>query len=191
MAHDFTCPWCWIGFGQAARLHQEFGVTFDWLGYELWPVGLEVPESHPKADNPDKPRIPTRLELAYLASEAQKPRYFPPDDNIHNALEAVEHAKKHGVAQKLIDRLYPALWMEGRPINEIDELARLATGIVPDVKAMVHDIEALAGNDKIVPFDQGAYDKGVFNVPTFFIGDKRYAEQPYIVLQRAVRALMK
>lgn len=191
VAHDFTCPWCWIAFNQAARLHEEFGVNFDWLGYELWPIGLEHPESAPAVVNPDRPRIPTRLELAYYASDVSKPRYTPLNDDIHNALEAVEHAKKVGKGQELVDRLYRAQWMEGRSINELDELERLASGIVPDTGLMLADIKNLAGDGNIVKFDEGAYAKGVWNVPTFFVAGKKYAEQPYPVLARAVRAALK
>jgi 2-hydroxychromene-2-carboxylate isomerase len=81
--------------------------------------------------------------------------------------------------------------MEGRQINQPEELACLATGLVPDVQDMLHDIETRAGEENIVPFDDVAYSKGIWNVPTFFIGGKKYAEQPYAVLARAVQSVLK
>lgn len=191
VAHDFTCPWCWIAFGQTVRLHERYGVDFDWAGYELWPEGLQHPPSPAAVNDPNRPKVPSRLELAYWASDAQKPRTVPKTDEIHNALEAVEHAKPLMVGQQLVARLYNALWMEGRPIHNVDELVRQAEGIVPDLDAFERDIVERANAHKIVSFDEQAYSLGVYNVPTFFIAGKKYAEQPYPVLARAIEAAMK
>ena len=189
IAHDFTCPWCWIAWHQAERLKADFGVEVEWLAYELWPDELEEPVYGPApAPNPDRAPVPTRLELAYAASGVQKPMYSGLGNRIHNALEAVEHAKKVGCGNQLVERLYKARWMEGLAINEVAVLALVATNIVPDVEAMIRDIDARAGADKIVPFDETSYSMGIYNVPTFWIGGKKYAEQPYHVLERAVKA---
>ena len=41
--------------------------------------------------------------------------------------------------------------------------------------------------EKITPFDEPAYDSGVFYVPTYFIGGEVYAEQTYLAIESAVR----
>jgi len=43
----------------------------------------------------------------------------------------------------------------------------------------------------IIGFDDPAHATGVYNVPTFFIGGDRYAEQPYSVIRKAVHALAR
>jgi predicted DsbA family dithiol-disulfide isomerase len=191
IAHDFTCPWCWIAWHQAQRLQTDFGVEIEWLAYELWPDELEVPVSIPTPPNPDRAPVPTRLELAYVASDVSKPMYSGLGPRIHNALEAAEHAKKVGVGAEMVERLYKARWLEGLAINNVDVLALVAKGIVPDVDAMIRDIDSRAGADKIVPFDKTSYSRGIYNVPTFWIGGKKYAEQPYVVLERALKASLK
>lgn len=192
IAHDFTCPWCWIAWHQAQRLREQFGVDFEWLAYELWPDELEEPVSKPQPPpNPNRAPVPSRLELAYAASNVQKPMYLGHGYRIHNALEAVEHAKKVGRESQMVERLYKAHWMEGLAINRVDVLAQVCKSVVPDVEAMIRDIDSRAGAAKIVPFDDTSYSKGVYNVPTFFIGDKKYAEQPYAVLERALKAVLK
>lgn len=45
--------------------------------------------------------------------------------------------------------------------------------------------------DRIVGFDAPAYKTGIFNVPTFIIAGERYAEQPYLVLEKAVARATK
>jgi predicted DsbA family dithiol-disulfide isomerase len=106
-----------------------------------------------------------------------------------NAHEAVEYAKTEGVQDALIEALYRAYWEEGKEINKPEVLEELAKGIVADVPAMMYAVGAKQFKDKIVGFDDDAYAKGVFNVPTFFIGGERYAEQLYSTISNAVKAL--
>lgn len=193
VAHDFTCPWCWIGHRQAKRLADEFGVTFDWLGYELYPESLAWPEPGPPEEvNPNRPPTPSRLRLAYAAEGMDPPTVQRPRRmRIHAALEAVEHCKTLGVAQEAVDRLYEAYWTQGTAIGEPDVACEVLAGLVEDLDDLRLAIAERRYDDKIVPYDDEAYARGVYNVPTFFIGGERYAEQPYTVLKRALRSSLK
>lgn len=190
VAHDFNCPWCWIGYFQAFDLKREFGIELDWLAYELYPDELQWPEPPPPAPVafPDRPATPTRLELAYAAQSMDKPSSVRPKRmRTHNAHEAVELAKEQGLADDLIHRLYPAYWERGENINEPDVLIALAKGLLdPDELAEV--IATRRYRDRIIGFDKAAYASGVYNVPTFFIGERRYAEESYRTLSRAMRS---
>jgi predicted DsbA family dithiol-disulfide isomerase len=188
VAHDFTCPWCWIGWHQAERLKAEFGVTIDWVGYELMPENLPWPPPGPPIpSDPRRPVTPSRLELAYAAEDLDRPHVARPKNmRTHNALQAVEHLKPCGQANEFVGRMYRAYWAEGLEINSLEVIERLAAGLTDDWAAMRAAIEARQYTDKIVPFDDGAYAAGVFNVPTFFIGEARLAEQPYRTIARAV-----
>jgi predicted DsbA family dithiol-disulfide isomerase len=189
VAHDFICPWCWIALFQVKRMTQEFGVEVDWVGYELFPEGMEWSVSAGSApDNrPNRPVTPSRLQLAYAAEGMEPPTAERPKQmRIHNAMEAIEYAKTEGVANELVEKLYRAYWEEGREINSPQILQELAEGIVKDVPEMLRAVEEKRFNDKIVPFDDEAYAAGVYNVPTFFISGERYAEQPYAVLRKAL-----
>ena len=38
IAHDYLCPWCWVGYFHALRLKEEFPkIEQIWVGYELLP----------------------------------------------------------------------------------------------------------------------------------------------------------
>lgn len=189
VAHDFTCPWCWIGLSQAKRLRRELGVVIDWLGYELWPVELDWPEDGPPQtpENPNRPKTPTRLALAYAAEGIDPPPVLKkPRIRTHNAHEAVEHAKTLGVADEFVERLYRAYWTQAMDISDPMVLRLLATGLIRDVDAMLEAIAAKKYAANIVGFDDRAYEKGVYNVPTFFINGERYAEQTYRALAAAL-----
>ena len=68
VAHDFICPWCWVGLHQARRLQEELGVDIEWRGYELYPEDLEWPD-YPSPTQPpiNKPSVPSRLDLLLAA----------------------------------------------------------------------------------------------------------------------------
>lgn len=194
VAHDFTCPWCWIGWKQVLKLEEEFGIEMNWIGYELFPPEMPWPEPGPPAPElpANRPKTPSRLELAYAAQSmekptVQRPRYM----RIHNALEAVEYAKRHGDHRGLVSALYPAYWEEGQAIGELEVLENLAAPFVENVQDMLAKVEARAYNGDIIPFDDEAFARGVYNVPTFFIGGERYSEQTYMSIAKAMREYLK
>ncbi|HZH97458.1 MAG TPA: DsbA family protein [Fimbriimonadaceae bacterium] len=190
VAHDFVCPWCWIGLFQAKRLQEELGVKIEWLSYELFPEELDFPVSAAAATEvkSNRPKTPSRMALAYAASGMAAPPSIerPKNMRTHNAHEAVEYAKEHGGADELLERLYRAYWEEGQEIDDPQVIANLAAGVVSDVQAMLQAVQERRYKDRIVGFDDDAYAAGVYNVPTFFIDGERYAEQPYEVLRQAV-----
>lgn len=191
IAHDFNCPWCWIGYVQAFRLKEEFGVELEWRGFELYPDELEWPEPVPPLPTlqPDRPPTPTRLELAYAAQGMDKPTVERPKRmRTHNAHEAVELAKERGVADELMHRLYPAYWERGLNINEREVLLAETAGLL-DGSELTEVLASRRYADRIVGFNKPAYAVGVYNVPTFFIGGERYAEESYRTLERALRSL--
>ena len=80
IAHDFICPWCWVGFLQAKKLQEQFKVDIDWRGYELWPESLEWPEPGEPALEPpaNKPKTPSRLEFICYADGLEMPHVDRP-----------------------------------------------------------------------------------------------------------------
>ncbi len=187
VAHDFICPWCWVGLLQVKRLEAEFGVEFEWLGYELFPEELEWGNYAAPIPPPNKPPVPSRLDFILIADNVKLPPSNRPQKmRTFNAHEAVEYAKTEGVANALIEKLYYAYWEEGKAINELEMLLDLGTGIITDLAAYEKAILEKSFKHNIVGFDAEAYSKGVYNVPTYFIGGQRYAEQPYVIVRDAI-----
>lgn len=189
IAHDFTCNWCWIGFHQAERLKEEMGVEIEWRAFEMYPAELGFPPTPPKKiDAEDRPPTPSRFELA-MKLEGMEPLAIEPPGllSTRNAHLAVEFAKRLGLQDELVGRLYAAYWKHGLAIDDLQIIGLLATGLLPDVPALLDAVREGTGAERIVEFDQAAHSEGVFNLPTLWIGDTRYAEQPYDVLAAAIR----
>lgn len=172
-------------------MRDEFGVKLDWLGYELTPEEMAWPEPNPPTPEiPNRPRTPTRLDLAYDAQQMDKPLSNRPKQmRTHNAHEAVELAKVKGVADEVVGLLYRAYWERGEVISDPDVLIRLTDGLL-DPAELIDAIRERRYAEWIVGFDDAAYASGVFNVPTFYIGGERYAEATYRTLSRALRAVL-
>jgi predicted DsbA family dithiol-disulfide isomerase len=190
IAHDFICPWCWIGLFQAERLKKDFGANIDWVAYELFPDELEWPDYPPAPEgDPRKPKTPSRLDLAYAAEQMEAPTAERPKKmRTHFAHEAVEYAKSEGVADQMVKKLYEALWEEGQNINDPAVIAELAKGTIKDIPDLIKAMEERRFASAIIGFDDPAYESGVFNVPTFTIGGVKYAEEPYVALKKAAEA---
>ena len=192
VAHDFNCGWCWIGWNQTRRLKQAFDVSFDWVAHELMPEELpwNDPEPIPQVAS-NRPKTPSRMRLAWYASNVPVPTVtIPPKLRTHNALEATEYFKSIGDPEPFMDRVYRALWERGENISSIDVLLNLAEGL-GDPDELRQAIEEKQFYDRIVKYDDDSYAAGVYNVPTFFIGNERYAEQPYDVLAEAIQAELR
>jgi riboflavin biosynthesis pyrimidine reductase/predicted DsbA family dithiol-disulfide isomerase len=189
VAHDFVCEWSWIALFQLKRLKHEFDIEIDWKGYELWPEGLEREPCKPRQFHPDRPKTPTRFELAVAAEGLVFPEVDRPTDILtHNAHEAVEFAKEEGVADELVERIYHAYWSHGLDISNPAVLAMLAKGLIEDISGMLGAIHDKKYRDHIIPFDDPARHTGVHSTPTLWIGGERYSQQPYRVLRQALGA---
>lgn len=187
VAHDFICPWCWVAIKQIQRLKQEFDIEIEWRSYELLPEGMEYPAPDTKQEHPNKPPTLTRFQFLLAADALTLPPVIkPPRMRSFNAHQAAEYAKTEGVEDAFIERLYTAFWEEGLEINKPAVILDLAQGIISDIEALEKAIDEKQFEQNIVKFDDDAYTSRVFNVPTFFIGDKRLAEQPYTVLRKAL-----
>jgi riboflavin biosynthesis pyrimidine reductase/predicted DsbA family dithiol-disulfide isomerase len=187
VAHDFICPWCWVAIKQIQRLKQEFDIEIEWRAYELIPEWMDYPSYDTKPEHPNKPPTPTRLQFLLAADGLTVPPVIkPPKMRSFNAHQAAEYAKTEGVQDAFIERLYTAFWEEGLEINNPKIILELAQGIVSDLNALEQAMSEKQFKEKVVDFDDDAYASGVFNVPTYFIGDKRLAEQPYNVIRKAL-----
>lgn len=189
IAHDYTCPWCWVGLMQAKRLMRDEGVIVEFRSFELWPDELEYPAPKHKApEDPRRPKVPSRFEFFLAAEGIEIPKVEKPYQmRTHNAHEATQYAKANGRELLFIEALYHAYWEKGANINDPTFLCRLA----PEFGLSPHEMMAAIYERKyaseIIGFDEPAYKAGIFNVPTFFVGSQKLAEQPYSVILDAVQ----
>lgn len=184
VAFDVICPWCWVGWRQAARLRAEFPtLTFRWVGYELLPEGLSYTPAPPDPDAARKPRIPSRFDLLLAAEGLSLPRRTRSLSNSRLALEGAEFAHDAGHADPYLDALYHAYWEEDRDISDKAILTEIAKTAGLDIVAFMTALETRLYRDRVIEYDDPAHEAGVWNVPTWMFPEEWVAEQPYFVLR--------
>ncbi len=184
VAHDYICPWCYIGWHQSLRLKKEFpALTFAWRGFELLPEGLPYTPKPPAPPEPRKPRTPSRLELLEAADGITVPARSAPLSNSRLALEGAEFAAAQNKADEYHDAVYRAYWKEDRDISDRAVLTEIAKSIGLDIGAFTTALENRTFRDRIVEYDEPAHEAGVWNVPTWMFPEAWVAEQPYSVLR--------
>jgi riboflavin biosynthesis pyrimidine reductase len=163
----------------------EFGVDIDWWPYELYPDGLQEPYAPDPAPPPGKPLTPSRLTLAFAAASLEPVRRERVSSSL--AHQAAECAKESGCQDEYIDRVYHAYWKEHADISSPEVLTGLSVGLPIDLD----DLRAALSDGRYFPritrFDADAHENGVYNLPTFWIGGERFAEQPWGRLELALK----
>jgi len=186
IAHDYLCPWCWVGFFQAQKLKQEFPqIEQNWVGYELLPEELgPLPDYGPKPKERNTP--PTRFEL--FAQTENVPLTEGRTIGVvrtHNALEGAEYVKEHAPERfdAYNEAVYRALWERSEDISDLTVLGSLAAGAGLDKDGFLAAVSAKTYHAKIVRFDDDAYAADVTHVPTFLFRGERCAEAPYATIR--------
>ena len=186
IAHDYLCPWCWVGFFQAKRLKEEFPqIQQVWHGFELLPEELgPLPDYKPQPPVPGAP--PSRFELFSQAEGFP----VPAGRSIgivrtHFALEGAAYAQDKAPEKfdAYNEAVYRAFWEHSEDISDLDVLGRLAAGAGLDQAAFLAAVSSKAYHSEIVRFDDDAYAADVTHVPTFRFRGERCAEAPYSTIR--------
>ena len=186
IAHDYLCPWCWVGFFQAQRLREEFPqIKQVWQGYELLPEELgPLPDYTPQPKDPHVP--PSRFDLFSLAEGAPVPEGRTIGVvRTHFALEGAAYAqdKAPDRFEAYNEAVYRAFWERSEDIGDLDVLVRLAVSAGLDQAGFRAAVSSKAYYDQIVRFDDDAYAADVTHVPTFIFRGERCAEAPYTTIR--------
>jgi len=186
IAHDYLCPWCWVGFIQAKRLREEFPrIKQVWRGFELLPEELgPLPDYKPQPKDPDAP--PSRFDLFSQAEGAPvlEGRMIGVV-RTHNALEGAAYAQEKEPERfdAYNEAVYRAFWERSEDISDLGVLGRLAEGAGLDRAAFLQAVSSKAYYNEIVRFDDDAYAADVTHVPTFLFRGERCAEAPYTTIR--------
>jgi len=182
---DVVCPWCYIGKRQLEqaidRLPPHERPTVRWhpfqLNPDLPPEGVDrrayleakFGGAERSAQIYERVRAAGRtagLELAIDRIERQ------PNTLDAHRLIAWAQADPTRDAAGLVEALFRAYFVEGRPVGERDALARLAGEVGYDPQAARAMLDSDTGMAEIQAMDRHAREMGVTGVP-FFVFDSK------------------
>jgi predicted DsbA family dithiol-disulfide isomerase len=142
-------------------LREQFGAVITWAPFDL----------HPEYPAEGVPRGPStgRAEAIF---EANGLVYNPPPirANSLKALRLAEHARAHGLFDRLHARLFDAYWAEAQDIGDPDVLRTLAQEVA--LEGADEIVESDAYRDVVHASTAQAVAAGVTGVPAFVL-DRR------------------
>jgi predicted DsbA family dithiol-disulfide isomerase len=187
---DYVCPWCYPAVFQAKKLTEQFGVSFDWRGFELYPPGMVVAPR--AAVDPNAP--PSRFDRFMEVEGISNPTPRPPFKRSHLALLGAEWALMDVGPEAFTaynEAVYRAYWDEHRDISKLNILAGIAESVGLDGAALWASVIAKRYESHIVPYDEESYSLEIRNVPTFIFGTtERLSEANYTDLARATERFL-
>jgi 2-hydroxychromene-2-carboxylate isomerase len=171
--YDFSSPWSYLGSTQVERVARENGAVVEWrpilLGALFKAIGTPMVPLYEQSQA--RQRYQGR-DLHHWADHWEVPFRFPSNfpTNSVTALRLVLAAGDQDLP-RLSHAIYRAYWAENQDITDREVLARLASDLGLDGAALVARTEDPAIKTRLREYTDGAVARGVFGVPTFFIGD--------------------
>jgi 2-hydroxychromene-2-carboxylate isomerase len=173
---DYACPWAYLGSCRAEAYFRDLGVEIDFRPVHLRrlvePGVGKPPELGPRKQKNYTNDIRHWAEMigAELSPDARS--LMKTDSSL--ALRAALVAKDLGKFRELHYPLYRARWARARDVSDEKVLAELIAGAGLDAdtvlaRARTPELEARLTRDT-----EEAVARGVFGVPTIFVGDEMF-----------------
>jgi 2-hydroxychromene-2-carboxylate isomerase len=174
--YDYACPWAYLGSCRAEAYFRDLGVEIDFRPVHLRrlvePGVGKPPELGPRKQKNYANDIRHWAEMigAELSPDARALRKT--DSSL--ALRCALVAKDLGKFRELHYPLYRARWARARDVSDEKVLAELIAGAGLDAdtvlaRARTPELEARLTRDT-----EEAVARGVFGVPTIFVGDEMF-----------------
>lgn len=174
--YDYACPWAYMGSCRVEAYFADLGVEVDFhpihLGTAREPTAGQAPASGERKSRWFASDIQAWSELtgANVNLAAR--------DLIHRstrlALKAAMVAKDAGRFREYHYPAYRARWVEARDISERDVVRGLLAGAGLDADAALARAESPELEGRLEGETQEAMGRGVFGVPTVFVGERMF-----------------
>jgi predicted DsbA family dithiol-disulfide isomerase len=185
---DFVCPFCFIAEQSSVpRLLADFDLELDWHGFELHPStppgGVPLSRLFPNVPLAAMHERTKRFAASFAVTGLNPPDWLY---NSRKALAIAEHARDRGKLEPFRQIAMRAHWLEGRSLEQPEELALMAerAGLDPRVALAAATDESLLA--RVDARQAEARRHGVRGIPTFVFGDVAVVGcQPYETLAAA------
>ena len=172
---DYACPWAYLGSCRAEAYFAEVGATIDFVPVYLAalrePTAGQLPEMGERKKRNYRSDLLHWAELcgAQLSPEAGKAR-----PNTRLLLQCALVAKDAGRFRELHYPAYRARWADGLDVADESVLRGLLKGAGLDPDAALAKAKSPELAARLDADTQRAIERGVFGVPTVFVGDEMF-----------------
>jgi 2-hydroxychromene-2-carboxylate isomerase len=175
--YDYACPWAYLGSCRVEAYFQDLGVTIDFRPVNL--AALREPEAGPQ----NLGGMGERKKTAYMNDMRHwsemigadfAPNIAGPRPDTRLLLKAALVAKDAGKFRELHYPAYRARWAEARDVADPAVVRELLAGAGLDADAALVRAQSDELAARLKTDTQAAIERGVFGVPTVFVGDEMF-----------------
>jgi len=192
---DYACPWAYLGSHRAVAYFRDLGVEIDFRPVHLRRL-VEPGVGKPVELGPRK-QANSANDIRHWA-EALGAELSPAARGLYRtstelALRCALVAKDLGRFRELHEPLYRARWAQARDLSQDDVLLELLRGAGLDATAVLERAKSPELEARLTRDTEAAIARGVFGVPTIFVGDEMFwgndrFELVRFYVQKAARA---
>lgn len=173
---DYACPWAYLGSTRVESYFGDLGVEIDFLPVRLADL----------VENPGEKRglPPAERRRAWYVADLNAWAEFVGADFALTAggrrpdtrllCQAALVAQHHGRFREFHYPAYRARWAEGRPVDEVEVVRELLEGAGLDADAALAEARSDATAARLDAATREAIERGVFGVPTLFVGERMF-----------------
>ena len=175
--YDYACPWAYLGSCRVEAYFQDLGVTIDFRPVNL--AALREPEAGPQS----LPAMGERKKSNYMNDMRHwgemigadfGPNIAGPRPDTRLLLKAALVAKDAGRFRELHYPAYRARWAEARDVADPAVVRELLAGAGLDADAALARAQSDELAARLKRDTQEAIERGVFGVPTVFVGSEMF-----------------
>lgn len=174
---DYACPWAYLGSCRVEAYFRDLGVEI-----EFRPVSLKV-LYEPPPDGAGRPKLGDRKQANYASDlrhwtdlvgadfASEQPKQRPDSDLL---LRAAFVAQDAGRFREFHYPAYRARWAEALDVGQPEVVRALLEGAGLDGSEALATAQSQEMSERLERESRAAVSRGVFGVPTLFVGDEMF-----------------
>jgi len=171
---DYACPWAYLGSARVEPYFQDLGVEVDFRPVRLADLAEAKGEKGlPPGERKRSWYVSDLTAWAEMVGAEFSPTAAGRWPDTRLLLQAALVAQDRGVFRDFHFAAYRARWAEGRPVDEPEEVLSLLRGAGLESDALTEAASAALAQ-RLDADTRAAIDRGVFGVPTYFVGDRMF-----------------
>ena len=173
--YDYACPWAYLGSCRAESYFQDLGVTIDFRPVRLADLTETKGEKGlPPGDRKKRWYASDLLAWAEMVGAELSMNAGGPRPDTRLLLQAALVAKDRGAFRAFHYAAYRARWSESHPVDDPAVVSALLQGAGLDAADALEEARSDALAERLDADTNAAIERGVFGVPTYFVGDRMF-----------------
>lgn len=172
---DYACPWAYLGSCRVESYFRDLGVEIDFRPVRLADLTETAgPKSLPPGERKRRWYVSDLKAWAEMVGAELKVEAGARRPDTRLLLQAALVARERGAFRDFHYAAYRARWAEARPVDEPAVVRELLEGAGLDGETLLAEARSDALAERLDADTRAAVARGVFGVPTLFVGERMF-----------------